>query len=343
MRIYRDIIKTAWTILWRYPWLWVFGLLVSLAGVGTELNSVASVAQRMQNQANFLESMRGLANNNQFSAYLTDLIGSLSNQPALLGATIALFLAILLLVFWLVAVSQAGLISATKNIADGQSTSLYSSIKTGHQHFWAILVLNIITRFATYLVMAMAILPFLILFLAQTDAGWSFNVVMGISFIVAVPIALIISFIIKYATMYVVLDGESWWMGLDRAISLFFRNWLVSLEMAGLMLVASLAVNFILFILIPSTFGIQVAIFLNNATVISFLTLLPTLGLVMASMAWFGTFQYVAWTLLFKKLQSGLVVAKLHRLTSDIPIYIANWITKQTIVMPTGTTKSKKR
>ena len=327
MRIYRDIIRSAWHVLWRYPWLWPFGLLAAAAGNGGEFSSLISKVDTIANQASLLTGLRQAVLSHRFEQNLTDLGYSLSQRPLATAGSFVLLGVVALLIIWLVIVSQAALIHGSGSLAAGQPTTFTKSAEAGNRHFWPILFLNVLARFATYLVMAVAVLPFLISFLAQPNAASSLDSLIIISFLIFVPLAIIISFILKYAAISVVLEDSRWWVALSRAVNLFFRNWLVSIEMAGVLFTANLVLSMAVFALTANTLlGLPFSYYLTNFSAVTFLRYLPALLLVIAAGAWFSTFSYAAWTILFKRLRMGEVSPKLLRLAGDVPEYLSRFM-----------------
>ena len=60
-----------------------------------------------------------------------------------------------------------------------------------------------------------------------------------IAFLVLIPVAIILSFVIKYAIAYIIIKGSSLKDAVQNGYKLFINNWLVSLEMAFLLFVAT--------------------------------------------------------------------------------------------------------
>lgn len=327
MRIYRDIIRSAWHILWRYAWLWPFGLLAAVSGNGGEFSAVISKVNTVAQEAGFLTGLRQAIISNEFEQALSGLGNSLSARPLATAGIFILFGVVALLVVWLIIVSQVALIQGTSSIQEGKPSSFLRVAETGNRHFWPILFLNILARFATYLMMAIALLPFLISFLAQPNASSSLNSLVVISFLIFVPIAIIVSFILKYAAISVVLEDSRWWVALERAVNLFFRNWLVSLEMAAVLFAANIVLSIAVFSLTANTLlALPFSYYMTNFSIVTVLRYLPAMLLIVAAGAWFSTFSYAAWTILFRKLQAGTITPKLLRLTTDVPEYMDRWM-----------------
>jgi hypothetical protein len=326
MQIYRDILRSAWHILWRHPWLWSFGLLAAAAGNGGEFSAIISKIDTLSREAGFLTSLRQAIISHRFEQSLADFGYALSQKPLATAGVFVLMGIVALIIIWLIIVSQAALIRAAGSLDSGVDTSFTRAAEAGNRHFWPILFLNILARLATYLVMAIAVLPFIISFLAQPDSPGSLDPLILISFIIFVPVAIIISFILKYAAVSVVLENAPWWTALARAVNLFFRNWLMSLEMAGILFAANIVISLVVFALTANTFiGLPFSNYLTDFSLVTFLRFLPAMLVVVAAGVWFSVFSYTAWTILFIRLQSGRLTPKLMRLTEEVPEYIGRW------------------
>ncbi len=329
MRIYRDILKTAWALLWKYPWLWAFGLLVALVGNGNEYDSLFSAIGSIADQGTFLGALQSAVASHTVEQVWHNVGYTLSQAPALFALGGLLTLAVGLLVVWVITVAKGGLIYALGALDAGQPVRFSQAGVAGANRFWELFILNVLAKFFSYLVVLVAFLPFLISFLTQPAAWASFNMLIVISFLLFVPLALILSFVLKYAAIEIVLKGKRWWQGLERGINLFFRNWLVSLEMAAALFVLNLVVSLVLlFVLLPDTLAIRDELLRvaasGNTLLVSRLIL--TALIFVAVGTWFATFEYAAWIVLFRRLEQGPVTPKLVRATGDMPKYLPTWL-----------------
>lgn len=342
MRIYRDILQEAWRVLWHAPWLWVFGLVAALIGGSGEYGSIVNSIDRIAQQGAFLESLRGAIITHELQTFGQNMMGMITQQPGVVLGTILGLLLLTILIIWVVIVSQAALIQSVAKIETFTPTSFTNAASEGAKKFWPLFWINIVAKLFTALVMAVALLPFLISFLAQGDDSHSFSALIITSFLIFVPLALLIAFILKYAAIAVVLDDLSWWKALNHAINLFFRNWLVSIEMAGLMFLVSFVLSVVVFSLIPSTFGIELAVLANKFTIINLLRVLPTAIILLLAGAWYSTFQYAAWTILYRRFSASQIVPKLLRVANDIPEYLETWMNRTQLLAAPKKSQDKK-
>jgi hypothetical protein len=329
MRIYRDILKTAWQLLWKYPWLWAFGLLVALVGNGNEYDSLFSALGSIADQGTFLGALQSAVASNTAVQVWNNIINTLSQAPSLFVLGGLLVLAVGFLVVWVITVAKGGLIYALGSLDSGQNVRFSQAAAAGANRFWELFILNVLAKFFSYLVVLVAFLPFLISFLTQPEAWSSFNTLIVISFLLFVPLALMLAFILKYAAIEIVLKGVRWWQGLERGINLFFRNWLVSLEMAAALFVLNLVVSLVLlFVLLPDTVAIRDELLrvVANGSALIISRLILTAIIFVAIGSWFAVFEYAAWVVLFRRLERGPVVPKLIRATSDMSQSLPTWL-----------------
>ncbi|MFZ5391187.1 MAG: hypothetical protein ACOZAJ_02850 [Patescibacteria group bacterium] len=328
MKIYRDILKRSWQILWRYYWLWPLGLVAALAGNGGEYNVLSLSREQISSQASALETLKLTLRTDQLKEIGQNLLANFTNSPIASVWLIAMVLALLLLAVWVITVAQAALIRAAGSLDAEQSTSFVQASQTGIKKFWPIFWLNVLTRFITALLLVVAYLPFLISFLANPNNSWNFGALLVISYLISIPLTIIISFVLRYAAIYIVLENESWWSALEKGLNLFFRNWLVSLETAALLFIINLALGFGIFLVTPNTIALEVYVLLTNFNFITLFRLLPIFLLFLVAGMWFAVFQYVTWTLLFRRLRVGSVTSKLVRWRQAMPNSLAGWLKK---------------
>ncbi len=321
MQVYRDVLKIAWRELWKHPWLLFFGFFAALSGSTGEYRSVFVSYQYLLNELGLVESLKLAIYNNEMVQFGNQLMDFL-NQPV---ETVLLAFSLILAVlvgFFIVTVSQAALIEAAGTASQGEAPKFKSGLMAGIKNFWSILWLNMILKFAVYLLLIVGTMPFLIYYLWSPSSDWSFYWIGIIAFIIFIPLALILNFVLKYAMAYIVLKGDTWWQGLERGLNLFLRNWLVSLEMAAVLFAIFMVLGMVLKYFLTEYFGLRLLTLAIDFRFASFMELLPTLAVVVFVGATYGAYQYLAWIFLFEKLDQGQAISKLQRLTGDVPEYL---------------------
>lgn len=335
-KLYRDIISRSWKMLWQHPWLWIFGLFAVFASGTGEYASLLTSFNKIARNTDIIVGLKQSIYSNELNVFWSSLQQFFHQPTVITVILLSAAVAITLLVAWIITISQIGLVKAAGSLGMGESADFATSFKAGNKHFWTVLWLNILLKFLVYLLLIVATLPFLISYLSRANEDWGFNSLFFITFIIFLPLTLIIFFIIKYAIAYVVLRKNTWWQALENSISLFLRNWLVSLEMSAVLFVIYLALGMIVYILLPQTFLLILSDLFKGVDLLVLARLMPWLLLILFVGAGYGAFQYLAWVLLFERLDVGTAAPKLVRLTSEVPTYIERWF-----ATPTKAKKSK--
>jgi hypothetical protein len=322
---YRPLLKQALQLSWRNKYLWFFGLFAALLGNGGEYNVLINNLNLVVDQGTLLDVAKSLYQGGSLSLVGNNFTSLFTNFSitSLLG--FLFFLAIGVFLVWLAILSQAALVSGAYKLQRNAPTNFSTDFVVGKRNFWKVLWLNILGKIVIYGLLVILSLPFFVIFLNQDGSAWM-NVILILSFIIFVPITIIISFLIKYAVIYVVAQGETAKAGLRSSWLLFKKNWIASLEMAAILFVINIAagIGLLLSLLILSVpfillglvfFSLQVApLFwlVVIVAVILFILLIFLFGAVLS------TFQNAAWVLLFVRLGEGQVFPKVIRLATSL-------------------------
>lgn len=313
MSLYRSIFRQAWGITWQYKYLWFFGFFAALLGNGGEYEilSKALKGDMSQGIANFF---RGTFETGLFSAQgMSNLFLTIRTEPYtvltifLIGI---LSLVLFLFVVWLAMASQGALVNNAALAKSGKKTSFQANLNSGIKNFWKILGLNIVSRFLIYLIFGLISLALIFS-----------SLLYGLLFILFIPAAISVSFIIKYAIAYAVVKKSKFLESAIMGWRLFMNNWLVSLEMAfllffinllvGLSLVVLMIILSVPFLFVMILFGKLASVFfffvVAGFSIAAFLALVFVIGSMLA------VFQVSAWTTLFMELEGRGGISKLHR------------------------------
>jgi hypothetical protein len=310
--LYRTIVRNAVRIAWRYKFLWFFGLFASFAANGEEYDIlVRNISTVEQMQAN-LEKIGRLRDSGQLAVGWSNITGYLGDNlffSALIGLVV---LALFFLVIWLITVSQASIIAAAARTERKEKVDFLDLVWNGHRYFWKIFLVNLYAKIILYGLLLLVGIPLTILFLNTGTAAYGITVSL-VTFVVLVPLAMIFSFVTKYASAYIVIQGLSANKAFGEAWKLFFKNWLVSLEMALMLFL----INFSVMIVTIAILGFAQLPF-SQIGFLFFMFLILLAGSVLAS------FQFSAWTLLFFRLLEGKGFAKLTRVFAE-----RGWLSSQ--------------
>ena len=318
---YRSILKQALSISWKNKHLWFFGLFASLAVAGGSMEYqflTQSFGQGLINGS--YQSLNGILATGELISQLWSGILNLFTQNFLIilnALTITLLALTIIAVFiWLAISSQAALVDNIKKILNPKKKAVVSTLREGltigHKHFWSVLWLNILIKVLVSFCFFIASLPLLFMVISSS---YLFVVLYTILFVIFVPIAVSLSLIIKYAISYRVLENESTYNSLTKGVTLFKKNWLISIEVALILFMVSFFSTFIVLVVIAIVFfPILWVSLIFSIGWLSFLLVLICLFLIIVFGSFLTTFQIAAWTDLYLHLKADAGLAKLERI-----------------------------
>ncbi|MFH1225714.1 MAG: hypothetical protein V1684_00300 [bacterium] len=332
--LYRPILKQAWSHTWHNKFLWFFGFFAAWLGTSGEYELILRSFDRINEKGSLMLGLNDFAaTTGLFSAVAEQNMKQLITTHPLALLPIIIIALILLLavifVIWTVMVSQGGLVSSLKRIAGGKTTNLQEGLIAGIGKFWPILWLNLIYRLAVFVLFlglgAALGLFFNSSFINANDLSYFLTFFIG--FVIFIPLVIIVSFVARYAICYAVINNYRLKEAIKQGLALFFKNWLISLELAFILLIlyAIMAVLMALALLAAITpliflLAIFYAIGLAWAfKFFTFLTLVAFAGLVIVVVSLFSTYLWSAWTLLFIQLTEKGGESKLIRLAQSLP------------------------
>ncbi len=322
MIFYRTIISQAWKSTWRNKYLWFFGLFAALLGNGGELEIIFRGFDDNLSDGIF-SSIWGLAETGIFSkAALVNITHLAVKEPVTVIITLSiLFLFFVLGAFlvWLTVVSQVGLVHNSARITTGKRHDIKEGLEAGMKRFWPVFGLNILLKSLIYFVFALISMPILSSISKSYFSTNSFIFI--VLFLVFIPVAITLSFIVKYAIAFSVIKGTRFLKSLKLGWQLFSKNWIVSIEMAFLLFAINFIVGiclviFFLVLAVPFLFILivfsKLALYINFWFVVvsSSVLLIITIAFVGAILA---TFQISSWTNLFIELIGRGGISKIAR------------------------------
>jgi hypothetical protein len=267
MFLYREILKKSLKITWDYKQLWFFGIFAALlSGVG---RYSMSMSRMPEDWGGSVFSVLAITFDRSFRAgnVFSGIASFFQRDPA--SALIFIFFALIvaavfLFIFWLAVVSQAGLINNAGKIIKGagkrESAGIKEGFSAGVKNFWTVAAYNLIAAALTSFFAVLVGMPLVYL---TAQSGFSVFLLYILLFLVFIPLALIISFLAKYAVCFTVLKGRGFVDSFAEACRLFGRNWIISIEMALILFVIDflfvMVVGLVLMVLaIPYIFAAQV-------------------------------------------------------------------------------------
>lgn len=310
--------------------MWIFGFFTAILGGGGEYEILLDGSRRMTEEATSFPFISKLIDLGVFSSsFFIDLGKLILVDPFTFFVSLfilVLFLSIFVFLLWITITSQAALFDSISRLHDRKKISMRKEFYVGMKYFGPVLGLNIIAKVIASIVLMVIGLP-LYYFVFQTDSpGWILFIYL-LAFLVFLPAVIIIYFVTKYAIAYVVIGKKRFLESLDFGWKLFAKNWLVSLEMAAILLIINIAVILGLIIvsipiLTPFTLLAYLMIIFNSGLGFLFMMIFGmfiALTIISVVGAWFSTFQISSWILLYMRLVKEGGVSKIIRVFSVLP------------------------
>lgn len=298
---YGKIIKRAFEITRKHPFLWVFGFIIALVSGGSNFNFNYQTGG--EDQA--FTKLGGFA-----STYLVAII------------VVVLLLILIGFILWIVSImAQSGLVSCVKKIEKGEETSLGDGFSVGAHYFWRILALSVVLGLAIFILFLLLLAPLvagILIFVSQSKSAGAETAVPAICCLVAGIIFMVFLLIIigvflgvlsVYAMRQIVLKDERVFASIRAAWHLIRAKFKETALMFLLLLVIGAVVSAVLaipglLIGLPAVLAIISGVSLKNFFLIAGGVLgLLVLVLVMSFFRGvYTTFHSAAWTLTFMEL-----------------------------------------
>ncbi len=346
--LYRVILKRAWTITKNNPVLWIFGFFAIFLWNGGELQVFMDTITSVGNVAN----PSGIFAFN-LSTIFAFFSGPITIQIFILKLLILFIITILALLFlWIVISSEIAIIRSTIEIDDKTKPKFGKSLREANIKFLPVLGLHILGKLITVAIVVIISLPLLI-FIVNSTTSYRLPIALVV-WVLFLPLAIITSFIFKYAINFVVLKSEKFWKSISSAWILFRANWLLSLEMAIWILIINMIVGFIVLLItrvVIGPFDLLTVYWMSGGVKEFFFTkVIPLLLLYILVGSTITVFQTASWTILFDKITSGKRYSKLIRLVASMSNYMSaknqvvkvSDLDKKIIDMPTVVAKKRR-
>jgi hypothetical protein len=343
--LYRPVLRKAWEITKRFKSLWLFGLFAVLVSSGGEYEIIMRAFYNPQNQGFWMSLWEGakagweegivFSGGNFFAGLWQSLITD--SGTFMMGLFVLLSMIVLvLLITWLAVSSQIALIKGSSLGAKGKKIQNDEALKFANVNFWPVLVIMIGLKIALFVLFA--IFGWVLWLVA--GLGITGQIISVLCFAIFIVLALIISFVVKYQTLFISLKKQKIIPALKSAWQLFLGNWLISLEMAFMMLGAYIVATVIWVFLVALLAGIPIVIIplyltsLPIALKIAVSALAGALAIVVipVTTSVVTVFQWAGWTVLFERLiGEGEDLSKIERVVQgvkDLPKNIPQYFNK---------------
>ncbi len=318
--LYRQALRASWDLTWHHKRLWIFGLFAAFLGQLGILELLTKVGMAASTYALYPTWLAapGLVHN-LFAGghYSLSVVGWVW-----LIWLLFIFLGLVLLLIFTAVCSQGALIRAAGQfVKKGHLPHLGNAWKSGIKHFWRLLFINIFKKLI-FVVLAVVVGWGTLAAINQPSVADLFLFL--ILFILATGVGIMVSFWLIYTAGYIVIEDYSLGKALRASWKLFLDHWLVSMEIALVVILLNLVLGLVaifgLFIcLLPSIVLWFFAAYTLSSTlwlvgvVVAFLffaLLIVFLGSI------FSTFTTTVWTYLFMKMHhQGIKSRIVHILT----------------------------
>ncbi|MAF26089.1 hypothetical protein CL634_11050 [bacterium] len=311
--MYIPAIKSALQTARREKRLWLLAVLAAALGNLGEIEIISASLNLTNVQGNALFSFwQGLFASGIFSgAGLSGIREAIGINPLAVGLVGLIYFFVFifgLLAIWLTVSSQSTLISALAN----KEQKLRSIWKHGRSKFWAVLLMNIISK-------GSAILLLFGLVIAATAGSATATLPFIFIYVILLALVLVISFITKYATIGIVTEDLKVKEALTKSRKIFTKNWLITLEVAFVTLVVStvaLLLWTVLSVVIALPF-VALVTSLNLSAGMSGALLITgtviTFALLIILTAAITIFYWSLWISSYQQISSNRLTAWLHR------------------------------
>ncbi|MDD5040482.1 MAG: hypothetical protein PHY34_05025 [Patescibacteria group bacterium] len=307
--VYQDVLRRAYAVTMKNKFLWFFGFFAAFLGATGELEPLFKNYTNIGERSREILSFQSIYQEGLLWKVFENMKAFFSAYPLQAVLFLLMVCVIAVVMLWLAVVSQAALFDVAKKSQGGEPIRYGDGYRVGNKYFGSILLINIVVKVVVYGVLVILGTPLIAWFLIKNNllGGIIFIVLV---FIVFIPISVILSFVVKYAIAYIVIIGKPVRDSVKLGWDLFRRNWLVSIEMAIIVLITGLAVG----LLIACAMGITAIpfILIALASLIMNSSTGFTVALILGVLVWFVliafigsayvTFQYIAWGFLFLKL-----------------------------------------
>ncbi|MFA5644317.1 MAG: hypothetical protein WC928_02200 [Patescibacteria group bacterium] len=325
MLSYRAILKQALRISWKNKLLWFFGFFASLISFTAEFKIITQSLNRNMGVSS-INNIKTFINTGIFSKNAwTNIVELIKNDPKSILFLIFVLLIIMAVVAffaWLSTVSQISIIDSVNKIMKGkiEKLTIKKSIQTGNKKFWPVFLLNV---FISLVVWISHLIIGTLLLLAIVKNQALTVLLYGLIFIIFIPLSLFISFVIKYAIAYSIIEGKKMGQAIKQGWKLFLKNWLISVEMSIILffvnIITLILLSIISFIGFFLFFGLALStVFLIPSSIFFWIIIilggLFLLAVMVLGGALLNVFQITSWTDLFVQLRGDQNIGKLEKI-----------------------------
>lgn len=325
--LFRPTVTRALKIAWNHKFLWFFGVFTAVAGGSGEIQAIFRSLDGLSVYQTVLDELRNgdaTGTLQQIWNVVVDIWATEAGRVLVWGIV---FLILALILVAMIIASQAALVDSTARTLDNKPINMDSAWLGGVTHFWRMFGLTVFEKIVVWVLYIVMTVPLAIGFYLTQGAGWNIALAL-LSVLVFLPLAIVISFVVRYAQSYVVVDNRPIRDALIESWKLFSQHWVVSIEMAILIFLLSLlfyvllvlgvalvAIPFLGIGFIASLFGLE-----GISVVVSDLGVLAAIVWIVLAGAFTSVFQWAAWVTFFMELREKGAKSKLAQIVDRLPL-----------------------
>lgn len=320
--MYKDIIRKAWRLTWKHKYLWFFGLFATiLSSAGASAwDLFITNSTRVFESPEYFSNLKILYSTGTLGLVYDNVLANLSSFWTLPPDVFILIILMLGLVAMAI-LSQGSLIHGVSKIGDDEKTNIHADFEAGRKSFWRLAGLQVIFQLAIYGSLFIIGAPLITLYLTK-GAETSASILSFLSYIVLLPLSIIIYFLLLYASIFTVIKKTKIIESVIYAWNLFKKNWISSLEFALLLFIINMVLGFVfvLVLAVPAVIIIQSQAAITAFSVWS-LVLMLLLFLILSGIL--TAFQFSATVLFMKRILAerhpGWLTRLFHKIFKQSP------------------------
>jgi hypothetical protein len=287
---YFKILKHAFLMVWKNKFLWLFGLLIFLGSLPSNL------------------SFNGNGTAEQSEKAWATILNYIQKYPKIFVGLILLLIVLIIILFVLKIIATAAIIKSVNNIAVYGQSKISAIFSETRKYFWQLALLEIIIGLAFTIIIVILIVPVIYLWILKAKVLAVISAI--IATIIFLTLTIIAQYLRKYAYFYVVLGNMKIKMAFEAAYVLFVKNIWESLIMGLIGIAVSIVAMMLSFILV-----LFLAIICAPFGLIAYLVFAKTgalviliLGIVISVLGMMILFSYLtafiqsAWVLFFQEI-----------------------------------------
>ncbi|MFC1598645.1 hypothetical protein ACFL2U_01365 [Patescibacteria group bacterium] len=322
---YSNILAQAWQITKKNRILWIFGIFASFISLEAVYEVIISQFNQLKNLDQFHLKLLKLYETQTDFFDLHIYFWSLFSKDYLAYLFVVLLIIIFFLLIWLVFTSQIFIIKTARRLYLKKKMATNDDLGDSFTHFWPVLGINILGKLIIYAGFIALSLPLLYALLTKDQAAiFSTNLFFFAAFTI---FAVIISFIVAYATNFIVLKNLHIFEAFKQAWRLFSRNISISLELAFILFFLKILSIILILCLFALFFIPAMALFMLSISASSIMGLVASLTLIILAFtaisimvnSLFTTFYLSCWTITFIKLTEETLFSKVIHFLKTIP------------------------